>query len=166
MIRRARSLFRERAMKLQFGHGYYFSAALDPRAPENLRFLSLKRDQGNSGLRNPVFLARVDELSAASDRVWLSALTVGLGFTLIAAYVFPFSPSGKFWAYAGLFVRASLFLWAGEALRGRGGETLAALFKLGFVGFARLDATRVGLCHCGAGISVPAALRPLAEADA
>ena len=58
---------------------------------------------------------------------------MGLVFTLVAAYLFPFSPSGKFWAYAGLFLRASLFLWAGEARRGRGGETLAFLFKLGIV---------------------------------
>ncbi len=51
-------------------------------------------------LENPGFLHRLRELSVTSDLVWLVALSVGLGFTLIAAYLFPFSPSGKFWAYA------------------------------------------------------------------
>ncbi len=83
---------------------------------------------GNSG-----FLHRLGELSVTSDLIWLVALTVGLSFTLIAAYLFPFSPSGKFWAYASLFIRASLYLWSGENLKGRGGETLAGLFKLGIV---------------------------------
>ena len=86
-----------------------------------------------SALENPNFLRRLGELSAASDLIWLIAMSVGLGFTLIAAYLFPFSPSGKFWAYAGLFIRASLYLWSGEAWRGRGGETLSGLFKLGMV---------------------------------
>jgi hypothetical protein len=83
---------------------------------------------GNSG-----FLRRLGELSVTSDLIWLVALTVGLSFTLIAAYLFPFSPSGKFWAYASLFIRASLYLWSGEKLKGRGGETLAGLFMLGIV---------------------------------
>ena len=84
-------------------------------------------------LENPTFLARLDELSGTSDLIWLVALTVGLGFTLIAAYVFPFSPSGNFWAYAGLLIRASLYLWAGEARQAEGGATLARLFTLGLV---------------------------------
>ena len=84
-------------------------------------------------LENPGFLRRLAELSVTSDLIWLVALTVGISFTLIAAYLFPFSPSGKFWAYAGLFIRASLYIWSGEALKGRGGETLAGLFKLGIV---------------------------------
>src|SRR5262245_31969547 len=83
---------------------------------------------GDSG-----FIRRMELLSGASDAVWLTALTVGLGFTLIAAYGFPGSPSGKFWAYAGLLVRASLYLWAGDALRVRGGEVLRRLFVLGLV---------------------------------
>jgi hypothetical protein len=82
---------------------------------------------------NSVFLHRLGELSARSDLVWLVALVVGLGFTLIAAFLFPFSPSGVFWAYAGLSIRASLFLWSGQALRGRGGSTLTGLFQLGLV---------------------------------
>ena len=86
-----------------------------------------------SPLENPGFLHRLRELSVASDLIWLVGLSVGLGFTLIAAYLFPFSPSGKFWAYAGLFIRASLYLWSGEALKGRGGDTLSGLFKLGIV---------------------------------
>jgi hypothetical protein len=83
---------------------------------------------GDSG-----FIRRMELLSGASDVVWLVALAVGLGFTLVAAYGFPGSPSGKFWVYAGLFVRASLYLWAGDALRVRGGEVLRRLFVLGIV---------------------------------
>ncbi len=87
----------------------------------------------DSTLENPAFLRRVRELSRSSDLVWLVAMSTGLGFTLIAAYGFAFSPSGKFWAYASLFIRASLYLWSGEALAGRGGEMLARLFKIGLV---------------------------------
>jgi hypothetical protein len=84
-------------------------------------------------LDRSLFRRRLAELSPASDRTWLTALTVGLAFTLVAAYVFPGSEEGKLWAYAGLFVRASFYLWSGEALRGRGGETLSRLFRLGLV---------------------------------
>jgi hypothetical protein len=84
-------------------------------------------------LEAPVFLRRLDELNASSDRVWLLALTTGLVFTLTAAFIFPFSLTGKFLVYATLFIRAGLFLWAGEALQGRGGETLSVLFRLGLV---------------------------------
>ena len=83
---------------------------------------------GDSG-----FHRRIELLSGASDAVWLAALTVGLAFTLVAAYGFPGSPSGKFWAYAGLLIRASLYVWAGDALRVRGGEVLRRLFVLGLV---------------------------------
>jgi len=86
-----------------------------------------------SALESPVFLRRVSELSKESDLTWFLALNVGICFTLVAAYVFPFSDSGKFWAYASLFIRAGLYLWSGEALKGRGGETLSGLFKLGII---------------------------------
>lgn len=86
-----------------------------------------------TGLAHPRFLARLAELGPAADRTWLLALSVGLGFTLIAAYLFAHTPSGNFWAYAGLFVRGGLYLRAGERLKGRGGETLAGLFRLGIV---------------------------------
>ena len=83
----------------------------------------------------PAFLARLAQLSAASDRAWLAALLVGLVFTAIAAYAFPYpqSPSGKFWAYFGLLIRAVIFMRAGIRLQGRGGETLARLFARGLV---------------------------------
>jgi hypothetical protein len=70
------------------------------------------------------FQRRLDELSSASDRVWLLALSTGLASTLIAAYPFAHTPSGNFWAYAGLLIRAGLYLWAPDRLRGRGGETI------------------------------------------
>jgi hypothetical protein len=84
-------------------------------------------------LHNPGFQRRLAELSRSSDLVWLVAMSVGLGFTLIAAYVVPFTPEGNFWAYAGLLIRSSLYLWSGDALRGRGGETLRRLFAMGVV---------------------------------
>jgi hypothetical protein len=88
-----------------------------------------------AALERPSFLQRLSELSPVSDRAWLSALLIGLGFTLIAAYGFPYpaSPSGKFWVYAGLLLRAAIYLSAGDRLRGRGGETLSRLFALGMV---------------------------------
>jgi hypothetical protein len=79
------------------------------------------------------FHRRLDELSGASDRLWLTALSTGLVSTLIAAYPFAHTPSGNFWAYAGLLIRAGLYMWAPDRLRGRGGETLDALFRMGLV---------------------------------
>ncbi|MFO1518923.1 MAG: hypothetical protein U1F57_04560 [bacterium] len=88
-----------------------------------------------SSLQDPLFRNRLNQLSPASDRLWFSALTVGIVFTLVAAYFFPVetSPSGKFWAYAGLFIRTSLYLSARDTLKGRGGELLYRLFLLGLV---------------------------------
>ena len=85
------------------------------------------------GLEDPEFLRRIGELSVKSDRVWLAALSVGLGSTLIAAYLFAFSPMGKFLAYAGFSLRASLYFRAGIVLEGCGGEILSDLFNLGLV---------------------------------
>lgn len=84
-------------------------------------------------LSNQVFNRRLDELSTAADRVWLIGLTTGLALTLVAAFLFAHTPSGNFWAYAGLLIRAGLYLWAGDSLRGRGGETLVTLFRVGVV---------------------------------
>lgn len=84
-------------------------------------------------IADPRFEARLDELSGASDGVWFLALATGLAFTLIAAYPFAHTPSGNFWAYAGLLIRGGLYLWAGDALRGRGGDTIGTLFRLGLV---------------------------------
>ena len=84
-------------------------------------------------LANPTFNRRLDELSPAADRVWLLGMVTGLGLTLVAAYPFAHTPSGNFWAYAGLLIRGGLYMWAGDALRGRGGETLVILFRVGIV---------------------------------
>jgi len=84
-------------------------------------------------MTHPHFHRRLDELCGASDRLWLVALSTGLGFTLIAAYLFAHTPSGNFWAYAGLLIRAGLYMWAPDRLRGRGGETFDALFRMGLV---------------------------------
>lgn len=89
--------------------------------------------QPKSGLENPEFLRRIGELSGKSDRIWLAAWSVGLGSTLIAAFLLDFSPTGKFVAYAGLSLRAILYFRAGAVLEGRGGEVLTDLFKLGLV---------------------------------
>lgn len=86
-----------------------------------------------SSLADPRFERRLDELSFSSDRLWLLALATGLSFTLIAAYPFAHTASGVFWAYAGLLIRGGLYLWAGDALRGRGGETIETLFRVGLV---------------------------------
>lgn len=86
-----------------------------------------------SSLADPRFEQRLDELSFSSDRLWLLALATGLSFTLIAAYPFAYTASGVFWAYAGLLIRGGLYLWAGDALRGRGGETIETLFRVGLV---------------------------------
>ncbi len=82
---------------------------------------------------SPGFQRRLAQLSPASDRAWLFALSTGLGFTLIAAYPFAQTASGNFWAYAGLLLRSGTYLWAGDALAGRGGQVLRRLFLLGLV---------------------------------
>ena len=86
-----------------------------------------------SFITDPRFERRLDELTLSSDRVWLVALATGLTFTLIAAYPFAHTSSGVFWAYAGLLIRGGLYLWAGDGLRGRGGETIETLFGVGLV---------------------------------
>jgi hypothetical protein len=82
---------------------------------------------------SPGFRRRLDQLSSASDRIWLAGLGIGLGFTLLAAFPFAHTPSGNFWAYAGLLLRCGLYLWAGDALHDRGGQVLSRLFRLGLV---------------------------------
>jgi hypothetical protein len=84
-------------------------------------------------LSRPVFLKRLKELSLSSDIAWFLGLSIGLIFTLIGAYGFAFSQSGKFWAYASLLIRAAIYLWANDSLKGRGGEMLGRLFQLGIV---------------------------------
>src|SRR5678816_2585932 len=98
-------------------------------------------------LDQPNFQRRLRELSRASDIIWLVGTAVGLGFTLIAAFFFPFSSSGKFWAYAGLLIRAALYMSAGDSLRNKGGETLSKLLKLGIVAGAFELLVDWGLIH-------------------
>jgi hypothetical protein len=82
-------------------------------------------------LESSAFTARLRQLSAASDSAWLSALLVGVSTTLVAAYLQP--SEGKFWVYGGLLLRAGIYLWSADSLRGRGGETVGRLLALGLV---------------------------------
>jgi len=98
-----------------------------------LRELLRFRPNMPSALAHPTFQQRLHELSPSTDRVWLFGLATGLTLTLVAAYPFAHTPSANFWAYTGLLIRGCLYLWAGDALRGRGGETLGTLFRVGIV---------------------------------
>lgn len=84
-------------------------------------------------LADPRLDRALDELSGAADRVWLIGVTIGLTLTLVAAYPFAHTPSGNFWAYVGLLIRGGMYLWSGDALRGKGGETLVTLLRVGIV---------------------------------
>ena len=79
----------------------------------------------------PMFELRLEELSRESDRTWLAGLLVGLGFTLVAAFVALRPGGGTACAYLGLLIRAALYLRAGETLADNGGVVLSRLFKLG-----------------------------------
>lgn len=98
-------------------------------------------------LDNPTFTQRLDELGPASDRAWLAATTTALVTTLIAVYACEGGVSGKFWAYAAIFVRISIFAWSRECLRGRGGETLFGLFAFGLVAGIYETLADFGLVH-------------------
>lgn len=100
-----------------------------------------------SALARPTFAQRLDELGPASDRAWLAATTTALMTTLIAVYACEGSVSGKFWCYGAILVRASVFAWSREGLRGRGGETLFGLFALGLVAGAYEILADFGLVH-------------------
>ena len=111
--------------------------------------MSSARSSEPAALERSGFTARLGELSRASDGLWLLGTATGLAFTLISALFFPYpaSPSGKFWAYAGLFIRAACYLSAGDVLRRRGGETLSRLFALGIVAGAFELLVDWGLIH-------------------
>jgi hypothetical protein len=79
------------------------------------------------------FARKLTELSTGSDRVWLAGMSVGLLLTVVAAFAPLPAGGGTMCAYLGLFVRASLYLGAGESLRYRGGVVLAQLFRIGIV---------------------------------
>ncbi len=81
----------------------------------------------------PAFARRLDELSAASDRVWIAGMTTGLALTVLAACAPLPAMGGTALAYLSLMIRASLYLGAGSALAARGGTVLARLFQLGIV---------------------------------
>lgn len=79
------------------------------------------------------FTERVGKLSLASDILWVLGMWVGLGTTLLAAFEHFKPTSGEFLVYASLLVRSTLYLWAGDARRERGGEVLSLLFQVGLV---------------------------------
>jgi hypothetical protein len=81
----------------------------------------------------PRFARHLDGLSAASDAVWLAGMTTGLVLTLVAAFVPLPNDGGTMCAYLGLFIRAALYVSAGEMLAQRGGATIVAMFRLGIV---------------------------------
>lgn len=81
----------------------------------------------------PSFAQRLAELSAASDRVWIAGMSIGLGLTLVAAYAPLPANGGTTCAYLGLLIRAAMYLASGEAIAQRGGATLSALLGLGIV---------------------------------
>ena len=87
------------------------------------------------GLENPAFQSALSRLSRASDAVWLLALTSGIVSTLFPAFFLPYPQFnvGRFFVYAGLLVRASLYVWAGDRLADRGGAVLRRLFLMGLV---------------------------------
>lgn len=79
------------------------------------------------------FERHLDELSPASDRIWLAGMATGLVLTLVAAFAPLPLNGGTMCAYLGLLIRTALYASAGETLRGRGGAVLAGLFRLGIV---------------------------------
>src|SRR5512141_2945764 len=82
---------------------------------------------------SPTFARHLDQLSSASDRVWMAGMTIGVALTLVAAFA-PLPPTGgTMCAYLGLIARSALYLCAGEVLRLRGGAILAGLLRLGIV---------------------------------
>lgn len=89
------------------------------------------RLEQNSG--SSVFMRRVDELSTSSDIVWLIGVFISLGIIAGCSSLWPFSPNGRFWAYVICLSKTCLFLWAGNKLKGRGGEVLSGLFKFAIV---------------------------------
>lgn len=89
--------------------------------------------KANSAVQSPVFLRRVDELSRSSDMVWLASMIIGLGCTVFTSILWPFSPAGKFTVYLIILIRIALYMWGGEALKGKGGEVLGGMFKIGVV---------------------------------
>lgn len=86
-----------------------------------------------TGIQSSVFLQRVDELSASSDKVFFLGLASALILTSVTAFFWPGSTIGIFVAYFLAVERTCLYLWAGNALKGKGGEILSGLFKLGIV---------------------------------
>lgn len=91
-------------------------------------------------LEDPRLLAQLSRLGPGSDRAWLLAFVLGTGLTTGAAIVAPDIPfGGRFWVYASIPARIAVFLWAGRALRGRGGEVISRLLALGLcAGIAEL----------------------------
>lgn len=83
-------------------------------------------------LEHPRFAARLSELGADSDRLWLAAMAAGPGVTVLCAFL-PIPFSGQFWAYASVSCRVALYLWARDGLPGRGGAVLWRLFTMGLV---------------------------------
>jgi hypothetical protein len=81
----------------------------------------------------PTLSRHLDELSPASDRIWLVGMATGLSLTIVAAFAPLPAGGGTMCAYLGLIIRSALYLCAGEALPIRGGVILTRLFRMGIV---------------------------------
>jgi len=82
---------------------------------------------------SPTLSRHLDELSPASDRIWLTGMATGLSLTMLAAFAPLPAGGGTMCAYLGLLVRSALYLCASEALQTRGGVILTRLYWMGIV---------------------------------
>ena len=82
---------------------------------------------------SPTLSRHLDQLSPASDRIWLIGMATGLSLTMVAAFAPLPAGGGTMCAYLGLLVRSALYLCASEALQTRGGVILTRLYWMGIV---------------------------------
>lgn len=97
--------------------------------------------QPRSGVRNNAFVELVGRAGLASDICWLLGMTIGLGFTVLAAYAFPYpeSRAGIFFAYLCVMLRLALYFAFADRWKESGGALIGKLVTFGLVaGFFEL----------------------------